>query len=196
MSPWNLLVVETFEIVALMLFRQISMDPESNHSLELIKCANNFQNETITCESIGTNPKSRVAFVGPHSPLAQSGRGTITVWSSSQHILNLQTDLNFIGSLELKMKLLYTRSLLVKKIILCGSEGSMKEQKKSKIFRSWEFIDDSLQRLHITLYYLPNQIFLRCYCIRKYIKKKYARTWSVNPKCYNIANNWLHYKSL
>lgn len=47
---------------------------------------------------MGTNPKSLVAFVGPHSPLAQSGNGTITVCKSSQHILNLQTLLNFIGS--------------------------------------------------------------------------------------------------
>lgn len=35
---------------------------------------------------MGTRPKSRVALVGPHSPLAQSGRGTITVCSSSQQI--------------------------------------------------------------------------------------------------------------
>lgn len=47
---------------------------------------------------IGTNPNNLVALVGPHSPLAQSGRGTITVCRSSQHILNLQTLLNFIGS--------------------------------------------------------------------------------------------------
>lgn len=45
-----------------------------------------------------TSPKRRVAFMGPHSPLAQSGRGTMTVCSSSQTILNLQTDLNFMGS--------------------------------------------------------------------------------------------------
>lgn len=43
-------------------------------------------------------PKSRVAFVGPHSPLAQSGNGTITVCNSSHMILNLHTLLNFIGS--------------------------------------------------------------------------------------------------
>ena len=47
---------------------------------------------------MGTRPKSRVAFIGPHSPLAQSGRGTMTVWRSSQTILNLQTLLNFMGS--------------------------------------------------------------------------------------------------
>lgn len=34
----------------------------------------------------GTRPNSRVAFVGPHSPLAQSGSGTITVCNSSQQI--------------------------------------------------------------------------------------------------------------
>lgn len=58
-----------------------------------------------TCESIGISPNNRVAFVGPHSPLAQSGSGTITVCSSSQHILNLQTDLNFIGSLEQEIEI-------------------------------------------------------------------------------------------
>lgn len=47
---------------------------------------------------MGTSPNSLVALVGPHSPLAQSGKGTITVCSSSQQILNLQTLLNFIGS--------------------------------------------------------------------------------------------------
>lgn len=47
---------------------------------------------------MGTSPKSLVAFVGPHSPLAQSGRGTITVCNSSHAILNLQTLLNFMGS--------------------------------------------------------------------------------------------------
>ena len=47
---------------------------------------------------MGTRPKSRVAFIGPHSPLAQSGSGTMTVWRSSQTILNLQTLLNFMGS--------------------------------------------------------------------------------------------------
>ena len=46
----------------------------------------------------GTRPKSRVALAGPHSPLAQSGKGTMTVCKSSQTILNLQTLLNFIGS--------------------------------------------------------------------------------------------------
>lgn len=35
---------------------------------------------------IGISPKSLVAFVGPHSPLAQSGSGTITVCNSSQQI--------------------------------------------------------------------------------------------------------------
>ena len=49
------------------------------------------------CE-LGTRPKSRVALAGPHSPLAQSGNGTMTVWRSSHRILNLQTLLNFIGS--------------------------------------------------------------------------------------------------
>lgn len=47
---------------------------------------------------MGMSPKSRVALVGPHSPLAQSGKGTITVCSSTHDILNLQTLLNFIGS--------------------------------------------------------------------------------------------------
>lgn len=47
---------------------------------------------------IGISPNSLVALVGPHSPLAQSGNGTITVCNSSQAILNLQTLLNFIGS--------------------------------------------------------------------------------------------------
>lgn len=47
---------------------------------------------------MGMRPNSLVAFVGPHSPLAQSGSGTITVCSSSQAILNLHTLLNFIGS--------------------------------------------------------------------------------------------------
>lgn len=47
---------------------------------------------------MGTSPNSLVAFVGPHSPLAQSGRGTITVCNSSHAILNLQTLLNFMGS--------------------------------------------------------------------------------------------------
>lgn len=46
----------------------------------------------------GTNPNSLVALTGPHSPLAQSGRGTMTVCKSSQTILNLHTLLNFIGS--------------------------------------------------------------------------------------------------
>ena len=50
-----------------------------------------------SCDT-GTRPNSLVAFAGPHSPLAQSGRGTITVCKSSQTILNLQTLLNFIGS--------------------------------------------------------------------------------------------------
>ena len=44
------------------------------------------------------NYTNLVAFAGPHSPLAQSGKGTITVCRSSQTILNLQTLLNFIGS--------------------------------------------------------------------------------------------------
>lgn len=39
---------------------------------------------------IGISPKSRVAFVGPHSPLAQSGNGTITVCNSSQQIYELR----------------------------------------------------------------------------------------------------------
>lgn len=52
----------------------------------------------ITWCVIGTNPNSLVALVGPHSPLAQSGKGTITVCKSSQQILNLQTLLNFMGS--------------------------------------------------------------------------------------------------
>lgn len=43
-------------------------------------------------------PNSLVALVGPHSPLAQSGNGTITVCNSSHAILNLHTLLNFIGS--------------------------------------------------------------------------------------------------
>lgn len=47
---------------------------------------------------MGISPNNLVALVGPHSPLAQSGNGTITVCSSSQAILNLQTLLNFIGS--------------------------------------------------------------------------------------------------
>ena len=47
---------------------------------------------------IGIRPNNLVAFVGPHSPLAQSGNGTITVCSSSHEIRNLQTLLNFIGS--------------------------------------------------------------------------------------------------
>lgn len=47
---------------------------------------------------MGMSPKRRVAFVGPHSPLAQSGNGTITVCNSSHMILNLHTLLNFIGS--------------------------------------------------------------------------------------------------
>lgn len=47
---------------------------------------------------MGIRPNSLVALVGPHSPLAQSGNGTITVCSSSHAILNLQTLLNFIGS--------------------------------------------------------------------------------------------------
>lgn len=51
-----------------------------------------------TWSVIGISPNSLVAFVGPHSPLAQSGSGTITVCSSSQAILNLQTLLNFMGS--------------------------------------------------------------------------------------------------
>lgn len=46
----------------------------------------------------GISPNSLVALAGPHSPDAQSGRGTITVCRSSQTILNLQTDLNFMGS--------------------------------------------------------------------------------------------------
>ena len=46
----------------------------------------------------GIRPKSLVALAGPHSPEAQSGRGTITVCRSSHTILNLQTDLNFMGS--------------------------------------------------------------------------------------------------
>merc|ERR1719414_1417359 len=50
-----------------------------------------------SCE-IGINPNNRVDLAGPHSPLAQSGSGTITVCKSSQLILNLQTLLNFIGS--------------------------------------------------------------------------------------------------
>lgn len=44
------------------------------------------------------SPNNLVALVGPHSPLAQSGNGTITVCRSSQDILNLHTLLNFIGS--------------------------------------------------------------------------------------------------
>lgn len=55
-------------------------------------------NIIITWCEIGMRPKSRVAFVGPHSPLAQSGNGTMTVCNSSQMILNLHTLLNFIGS--------------------------------------------------------------------------------------------------
>lgn len=47
---------------------------------------------------IGTRPNNLVALVGPHSPLAQSGSGTMTVWRTSQEILNLQTLLNFMGS--------------------------------------------------------------------------------------------------
>jgi hypothetical protein len=39
-----------------------------------------------------------LTFVGPHSPLAQSGRGTITVCKSSHAIRNLHTLLNFMGS--------------------------------------------------------------------------------------------------
>lgn len=35
---------------------------------------------------MGINPNNLVAFVGPHSPLAQSGKGTITVCNSSQQI--------------------------------------------------------------------------------------------------------------
>ena len=46
----------------------------------------------------GMSPNSRVALAGPHSPEAQSGSGTITVCRSEQTILNLQTDLNFMGS--------------------------------------------------------------------------------------------------
>ena len=46
----------------------------------------------------GIRPNSLVALAGPHSPEAQSGSGTITVCSSEQTILNLQTDLNFMGS--------------------------------------------------------------------------------------------------
>lgn len=53
---------------------------------------------SITWCDMGMRPKSRVAFVGPHSPLAQSGNGTMTVCNSSQIILNLHTLLNFIGS--------------------------------------------------------------------------------------------------
>lgn len=47
---------------------------------------------------MGIRPNSLVALVGPHSPDAQSGRGTMTVCSSSHAILNLHTDLNFMGS--------------------------------------------------------------------------------------------------
>ena len=46
----------------------------------------------------GIRPNNLVAFAGPHSPEAQSGSGTITVCNSEHTILNLQTDLNFIGS--------------------------------------------------------------------------------------------------
>ena len=46
----------------------------------------------------GTRPNSLVAFAGPHSPLAQSGNGTMTVCKSWHRILNLQTLLNFMGS--------------------------------------------------------------------------------------------------
>lgn len=41
---------------------------------------------TLTWWVMGTRPKSLVALVGPHSPEAQSGKGTMTVWSSSQQI--------------------------------------------------------------------------------------------------------------
>ena len=47
---------------------------------------------------MGIKPNKRVAFVGPHSPEAQSGNGTMTVCKSSHAIFNLQTLLNFIGS--------------------------------------------------------------------------------------------------
>merc|ERR1719187_2927865 len=47
---------------------------------------------------MGTRPNSRVALAGPHSPDAQSGSGTITVCRSEHTILNLHTDLNFMGS--------------------------------------------------------------------------------------------------
>lgn len=47
-----------------------------------------YQNHcSITWCVIGISPKSLVALVGPHSPLAQSGNGTITVCNSSQQIL-------------------------------------------------------------------------------------------------------------
>jgi hypothetical protein len=42
--------------------------------------------QKLTWCVIGIRPNNLVAFVGPHSPLAQSGSGTITVCSSSQHI--------------------------------------------------------------------------------------------------------------
>lgn len=45
----------------------------------------NHQSKPTWCV-MGMSPNSRVAFVGPHSPLAQSGRGTMTVCSSSQQI--------------------------------------------------------------------------------------------------------------
>jgi hypothetical protein len=35
---------------------------------------------------MGIKPNNLVAFVGPHSPEAQSGSGTITVCNSSQQI--------------------------------------------------------------------------------------------------------------
>ena len=44
------------------------------------------------------SPNRRVALAGPHSPEAQSGSGTMTVCRSSHTILNLHTDLNFMGS--------------------------------------------------------------------------------------------------
>lgn len=85
---------------------ELSTTSFKNFGLPLVICNTGYLiRPNISCASchgtwcvMGTRPNSLVALVGPHSPLAQSGSGTITVCSSSQAILNLHTLLNFMGS--------------------------------------------------------------------------------------------------